>query len=224
MGSSQQPAVSFQQSAVGVFLEVEGVTGFPCGGCRLGTEWGYDYANRRLAEREVRKRSLGSMSRWSKSWGFLKHLSRKRWFVVLLVIFSMAVVLAGYNSAFRRALVFECEDPGRGIAFEVRGNWAIEYYERNGTYLLNIRRPIRMWDPRTIVIWTYPAFTEAFEPDKTPIDLEEIMGRELEKWRDFHESYALIQPPRIVERGDHQIAKATGAQIVYLEIEKKDKA
>lgn len=147
------------------------------------------------------------MSRWSKSWGFLKHLSRKRWFAVLLVILTLAAALAG-NNAFRRALVFECEDPARGIAFEVRGNWEVRYVERNGTYLLNRRRLIRR-PSGTIVIWTYPHIVEAFEPDKTPPDLEELMEGDIERWRRGRESFTLIQATNIVETGDYRIATAT---------------
>jgi len=137
----------------------------------------------------------------------LNRRSSKRWLSVLRVILVVAAALAG-NNAFRRALVFECEDPGRGIAFEIRGNWEVRYVERNGTYLLNRRRFIRR-PSGTIVVWTYPRITDAVEPDKTPHDLEALMEDRIEIWRRDRESFTLIQATSIAERGDYRIATAT---------------
>jgi hypothetical protein len=134
--------------------------------------------------------------------------SRKRWLSVLRMILMVAAALAG-NNAFRRAIVFECEDPTLGIAFEVRGNWDIEPVQRvYGSYLLYrqrfIKRPFS-----TIQMSAYPNDTDSFEPDRTPHDLEALMDDEVEKRRGFYDFFVLIQPTTVVERGDHRIAKAT---------------
>jgi hypothetical protein len=131
------------------------------------------------------------------------------WLVVLLILTATRIALARHTALRQaQAQVFECEDAARGIAFEVRGNWDVEYFERNNTYHLNRRGFIEKSEP-SMFIRLYPSYTEAFEPDKTPQDLDAFMELEMERMHRVLEFATVVEPTRIVERGDYRIATTT---------------